>query len=255
MLHTFISSQARHLGAARLGGVSLSVVTHAGLITLAAIGSGKAASLGDLRGDVIPAERVLFVSARELTNGGASVARAVRAARAKGLVRLVVPDLTRLRASIDAAVAALADPPAVVTDINLDGRIADAHDFDGFDEEALIGGSVLRALARPGENGAYSSEMVERTVWPKRGNPTPRYPPALLHDGVEGTFAVQFVVDSTGRVDAKTMAFPKSAHPMFVRAIRDALLRSRYFPAELAGGRVRQLVQQQFTFVIGRGRS
>jgi hypothetical protein len=39
---------------------------------------------------------------------------------------------------------------------------------------------------------------------------------------------------------------------MFLRAVKEALLRSRYLPAELAGTRVRQLVQQQFSFVIVR---
>jgi TonB family protein len=74
----------------------------------------------------------------------------------------------------------------------------------------------------------------------------------LQRQGVEGSFVVEFVVDSTGRVDEKTMTFPSTAHPMFLRAVRDALLHSRYFPAELAGMRVRQLVQQQFSFVIVR---
>ena len=98
---------------------------------------------------------------------------------------------------------------------------------------------------------AYGADVVEKIAWP-RNNPQPRYPDVLKRDGVEGSFVVEFVVDSTGRVDEKTMSFPSTAHPMFLRAVRDALLHSRYFPAELAGVRVRQLVQQQFSFVLVR---
>ena len=108
------------------------------------------------------------------------------------------------------------------------------------------------ALSHPGRGNAYDAEVVERIAWPQRDNPRPRYPEMLKRQGVEGSFLVEFVVDSTGRVDEKTMSFPSSAHPMFLKAVRDALLRSRYFPAELAGMRVRQMVQQQFSFVLVR---
>ena len=59
-------------------------------------------------------------------------------------------------------------------------------------------------------------------------------------------------VESRPAVKSRKAAFPNDAQPGFLRAVKDALLRSRYFPAELAGMRVRQLVQQQFTFVIAR---
>jgi TonB family protein len=110
----------------------------------------------------------------------------------------------------------------------------------------------MYALSHPGRDGAYTSDVVERIAWPHRDNPRPRYPSELQRAGVEGSFFVQFVVDSTGKVDEKTLAFPRDAQPGFLRAVKDALLRSRFFPAELAGMRVRQLVQQQFTFVIAR---
>jgi hypothetical protein len=39
-------------------------------------------------------------------------------------------------------------------------------------------------------------------------------------------------------------------HPLFVRAVEDALALSRYLPAEAGGRRVRQLVEQTFAFRI-----
>jgi TonB family protein len=142
--------------------------------------------------------------------------------------------------------------PDALADIDFSGRITDTHDFSDADTKSLLGGSAMYALSHPGRDGAYTSDVVERIAWPHRDNPRPRYPSELQRAGVEGSFYVQFVVDSTGKVDEKTLAFPKDAQPGFLRAVKDALLRSRFFPAELAGMRVRQLVQQQFTFVIAR---
>jgi TonB family protein len=110
----------------------------------------------------------------------------------------------------------------------------------------------MYALTHPGKGNAYGADVVEKIAWPEKGNPKPRYPDVLQRQGVEGSFVVEFVVDSTGKVDEKTLNFPSSTHPMFLRAVRDALLHSRFFPAELGGTHVRQLVQQQFSFVLLR---
>ena len=254
-MNIFVSSQVFRFGAARLGGVSLSLATHAGLITLAVVGTGATASFADVRiSKAVPAERVLYVKTHEPEGNAAREAeRAARARAAARAARWVVPDLLKLRAAIDASLVAVPNAPGVIADVDLAALAAgltSASDFGDADTGFLIASS--RVFAQPGRDGAYSENDVERTAWPKRGNPHPSYPASLLREGVEGSFPVQFVVDSTGRVDAKTMAFPQSAHPMFVRAVKQALLRSRFLPAELAGSRVRQLVQQQFTFVIGR---
>jgi hypothetical protein len=62
----------------------------------------------------------------------------------------------------------------------------------------------------------------------------------------EANFVVTFVVDSTGRVDSQSLEFPAVARQVFVDAVRRALGRSRYRPAEMDGRRARQLVQQAF---------
>jgi len=48
--------------------------------------------------------------------------------------------------------------------------------------------------------------------------------------------------------------FPPSAHSLFVEAVRQALRKSRYYPAEFGGRKVRQLVEQRFTFILVSGR-
>ena len=251
MVHAFVSSHALRFGVARIGVASFSVIAHAGLITIAAVTSGRSTSVFDRNVRVIPSEQLRFVTLRDLRSAAvlrnAGVARAARKA-----IRLIVPDLSTLRVVADASLTTLPKAPDVELDIDLASRITDRRDFADADTHTLLGGSTMWALAHPGRDGAYTQDVVEKTVWPLRDNPRPRYPAELQRAGIEGSVLVQFVVDSTGRVDAKTLAFPNDAQPGFLRAVKDALLRSRYFPAELAGMRVRQLVQQQFTFVIAR---
>jgi protein TonB len=166
---------------------------------------------------------------------------------------LVFPDPSALRL---ASIAQL-DMSRLIPDFS----IADLDFASLRDEPMEFGvagvGGVLRfalghAYAAPTASGAYSEEAVEKIVAPRRGNPKPTYPPQLQQAGVEAGFLVRFVVDTSGRVDAKSIQFPAAVHPLFVRAVQTALLRSRYFPAELGGMRVRQLAAQQFKFILTR---
>jgi TonB family protein len=252
MFQTFVSSQTIRFGTGRVAVASFSVLAHAGLITLAAVNSGPSAALVNPNVAIVPAEHLVFVTARELTTHVAARPSVSAAAKAPRAPRLVVPDLTKLQVLADNTLTTIPKVPVINTDVDLTSRISDAKDFGDADADALVNRSSMYALAHPGPNGAYTQDAVEKTVWPMADNPHPRYPDELQRAGVEGTLVVQFVVDSTGRVDAKTLAFPDNAQPGFLRAIRDALLHSRFLPAELAGIRVRQLVQQQFSFVLIR---
>jgi protein TonB len=216
---------------------------------MAVITSGRTVSL-DYLPHIAPAEELIFIKPHDIEHRALTIRRGALARAAMKAATLIMPDLSRLRVAVDASLAAIPSIP----DVNLDvtARTSDAHDFGEVKTAELLAGSVIWALSHPGKDGAYTSDIVEKVAWPQRDNPRPRYPDALKRQGVEGSFVVEFVVDSTGRVDEKTMSFPTTTHPMFLRAVRDALLHSRFFPAELAGVRVRQLVQQQFSFVLIR---
>jgi TonB family protein len=251
MVHTFVSSQAARFGAGRLGVVSFSLIAHASLITFAVVASGPR-PLSPRGERAIPAEQVQFIRVPELVRRVSHGATDAVAHVVKTAVRMLVPDMSQLQIVTDASLAALAKLPAVSTELDLTSRITSERDFGDVDTRSLVNASAMWALTHPGKHGAYTQDVVERVAWPQRDNPRPRYPTELQRAGIEGSLLVEFVVDSTGRVDAKTLSFPTGAQPGFLRSVRDALLRSRYFPAELAGMRVRQLVQQQFTFVIAR---
>lgn len=98
----------------------------------------------------------------------------------------------------------------------------------------------------------YTDLTVERQVTARPGNPPPRYPDPLRVAGIEGTVYARFVIDTTGRVERESIRFSRSDHQLFERSVTETLLRSRYLPAEAGGRKVRQLVEQAFSFTLGR---
>jgi protein TonB len=76
----------------------------------------------------------------------------------------------------------------------------------------------------------------------------PRYPERLRGAGIEGTVLVQFAVDTAGRVDPASVRILASPHALFTDAVRDALARFRFRPAEVGGRHVTALAQMPFEF-------
>jgi len=58
------------------------------------------------------------------------------------------------------------------------------------------------------------------------------------------------VVDTLGRVELETFGVISSTNPQFTAAVQRVLPDWAYAPAMLNGKRVRQLVQQPFSFVV-----
>ena len=84
------------------------------------------------------------------------------------------------------------------------------------------------------------------------GSAPPRYPEVLRSSGVEGKVIAQFVVDEQGRVEEGSLGFLRSDNRLFEDAVRVALVRMRFIPAEIGGVKVRQLVQMPFVFTLSR---
>ena len=80
----------------------------------------------------------------------------------------------------------------------------------------------------------------------------PTYPSLLQQRGVGGRVIAEFIVDSRGRVDDASFVALTTTHPEFAAAVRAALRRMRYQPAERQGRRVPQLVHQVFDFATAR---
>lgn len=97
---------------------------------------------------------------------------------------------------------------------------------------------------------ARTFEQVDRAVVPVGAPPTPAYPDALRSSGIRGLVTAEFVVDTTGRVEPDSFRAVASDNELFTTAVRTAVLRTRFRPAEAGGRRVRQLVQESFSFVL-----
>jgi outer membrane biosynthesis protein TonB len=100
-----------------------------------------------------------------------------------------------------------------------------------------------------GDN-AFTVLEVDSAIVRDPASAAPEYPPHLLQGGIEGSAAVRFVVDSTGEVDILTYRVLKTTHSDFAVSVRRALPLMHFKPAVYAGKRVRQLVEQSFSFRI-----
>src|SRR2546423_945502 len=101
-------------------------------------------------------------------------------------------------------------------------------------------------------NAPFQADQVEKQVAFIQGSAAPHYPEALRSSGVEGQVVALFVVDATGHAETDTVRFVRSNNRLFEEAVRAALSRMRFVPAEIGGRKVRQLVQMPFVFTIDR---
>ena len=98
-------------------------------------------------------------------------------------------------------------------------------------------------------NTTYFEFQVEKPVSPLNNAP-PSYPARLRQQKVSGTVMAQFVVGPDGTADLSTFRVLQSPHDLFTAAVRNALPKMRFEPAEIGGRRVKQLVQQPFVFAV-----
>lgn len=138
-----------------------------------------------------------------------------------------------------------------VPPIDAAGIVARPGDFPptsvGADTSGAGGDDRAGAVDAP-----FRAEQVEKQVALVPGAAPPRYPELLRSSGVEGQVIVLFVVDEHGRSEEESIRFVRSDNRLFEDAVRVALRRMRFIPAEVGGKRVRQLVQMPFVFTLAR---
>lgn len=117
------------------------------------------------------------------------------------------------------------------------------------------GGDTTAVEPRAGAGGPATvlTELeVDTAVERLPGSASPAYPAELLRRNVEGSVSITYIVDTVGLADSSSIRVVAATDPGFVEAVRDALPRMRFRPALLGGVKVRQLVQQTFSFRIRR---
>jgi hypothetical protein len=90
--------------------------------------------------------------------------------------------------------------------------------------------------------------QVEQQARALANNPRPDYPGDLLATWVSGSVVLQFVIDTTGSVDKRSVLLVDYTSPEFATSCLQALYLMHYRPAELDHHKVRELVEQPFAF-------
>jgi len=91
---------------------------------------------------------------------------------------------------------------------------------------------------------------IEEPVTTKGITIRPKYPPELQKQGIEGEVLARFVVDTKGHVATSSIKIVRATRPEFADAVRDAIQRTRFNPAQVGSHAAAQLVQQVFEFHI-----
>jgi protein TonB len=91
---------------------------------------------------------------------------------------------------------------------------------------------------------------VDTAVVRSASSAAPAYPLKLLEAHVTGSVLAQYIVDTTGFADTASFQVIKATNPGFVDAVREALPYMRFKPAKIGAIKVRQLVEQNFSFKI-----
>ena len=107
----------------------------------------------------------------------------------------------------------------------------------------------------PGNNPTQTDSVftvleVDSAVARSENSAAPAYPLELLKQHIEGSVRVRYVVDTTGFADPTSILVLEATHPAFAESVREVLHYMRFSPAKIGTKKVRQLVEQPFTFHI-----
>jgi TonB family protein len=237
-----------------IGDGALSLIAHAAVVSIAVALTGAAADRSEgAPSRPAPAERIEYVHVDERTagrrDGRGEGARAARRARALTPPTEVPAEIPPIPEALETELAQFVPTDLAAVDAELERRVMRLDEFERFGDEGLAR-RRLAVLAAHREGTPWNAAEVERTAVPYYNNPRPRYPYSLLSMGMEGNVVVQFVVDSTGAADMRSLRVLRSTHELFTRAVRAVLPKLRFLPAEVAGNKVDMLVEQPFQFSV-----
>lgn len=225
--------ESKPAGRKRGGGTAVSFVVHYGVILVVLYTSAEARGVNEGP----KPEKIVFVEPDKVDDPP----------KPEPPPELVVAPLP---ARVAPPLTSPVDIPNVLPEIDLSRPPTDPLQFTGRRGPVESAGidSAADPVSRP--DNAYREFEVDRPVTPAPNSAVPVYPDILRQAGVEGDVVVSFVVDTTGRVDIGTFKVIRKTHDLFVTAVHNALPRMRFIPAETSRGKVRQLVQQPFSFAI-----
>ena len=124
--------------------------------------------------------------------------------------------------------------PSTVPPVDLQEHF-DPKDYSGTGVEGGRASGVV-----PSDNQVYSEAVVEQE--PALLSGAPSYPALLASAGIQGRVLLEAVIDTTGRVEPKSLKVVQSASPALEQPSRQWALKALFRPARLQGRPVRVLV-------------
>lgn len=236
MLTTLIGSRPQESSAAT--GAVVSVVIHGALIVMAVVETAHTVTRPHDTPDVTPVVYFPPRPATPVTRAPATPAAPRPIDRSVGSAGPVIREPLPLPVPTDPTPVNVSAPmPQTGTGVPTGGSA----------DSSIVATRTATGGGNTGANTPLTGDEVERAVQAIRPVP-PRYPEMLRAAGVTGTVRVRFVVDTSGVVEPGSIEMLEAPQAAFGEAVRHALLATRYRPAEANGQRVRQLVEQAFTF-------
>jgi TonB family protein len=160
------------------------------------------------------------------------------------------PDIAEAPESFERLPTPSEIPPAIPP-IDLTQRPFDPRDlvWSGPERRAADGVTGTGMVAGPDAIYEATSALAGFEPAVLLSQPTPKYPAALLSAGLAGAVLLEFVIDTTGRVEASSVRNVESSHQLFDESAHSAVLGARFRPARLSGRPVRQITRQRIRFV------
>jgi protein TonB len=258
MMNTLLESRRRKKRAA--GGTIFSVIFHASIVLLAVFATARA---GVAKDDQPVVQKVNFIKTAE-PKPVEKKPDTPPPPKAKPVVQHHVaqlPPAPKAEVAPPKGFKVLQAPIAISTkipDIDLSAKLTNPDDFSG---KGVKGGSPTGSegsngtkeggIAGVDTNKNYEAAEVQRQVVAISGTNI-AYPEAMRSSAVEGRVEAQFVVNESGRVETGTFKVLNSTNEAFTQAVREALLRMRFRPAQIGKTNVAQVVQQAFVFNLNR---
>jgi protein TonB len=137
-----------------------------------------------------------------------------------------------------------------IPQIDITTVVSKPEDFSSASTGALRPGGV--ETAAPEYGSPFRADQVDKQVGLIPGGRPPAYPEVLRSAGIEGKVVVEFVLDERGQPLQGSIRVVQSDNDLFADAVRIALGRLRFTPAEVGGKKVNQLVQMPFVFTLNR---
>ena len=149
-------------------------------------------------------------------------------------------------------VVAPTDIPKDIPPIDIKQKAFDPKDFTG---KGVEGGVATGVVGGSGpvdvKAQVFTEAELDDPVQPI-SQPTPRYPPVMQSAGIAGRVELEYIVDTTGHLEAPSLKVLKSSHQAFEEPAKEVIQKSVFKPARFRGRPVRQLGHQAVSFKPGQ---